>query len=395
MSRFILPLLVLLALLPAAAEESGPETITIGYIELADDPRYPGRDVYTGIDNRTLGRPYPGAEVGLADAQAGAGFLGFSFALLRAETTGAGEAAQVLEGWHSEDEVHFVLVDLPAPELVALADAAAGLPVLLLNVSALADSLRDEQCRANVAHVIPSRSMLTDALVQYLLAQNWVDLLVLHGGSDADLEHVQALERSAQKFGARIVAKHPFELGGDPRNRDSNNVALMTGEPDHDVVYVADSSRQFAPFVPYSTHLPRPVVGDSGLRPLAWHWSWNRHGAPQLQHRFEEFAMPRQMNSGAWAAWAAMKAISQAAIRASSDPAEMRQFMLSDQLNLDGVKGNPSSFRVWNQQLRQPILLATDSAVIARAPVGGALHQTNVLDTLGADAPESRCQLDP
>ena len=41
-----------------------------------------------------------------------------------------------------------------------------------------------------------------------------------------------------------------------------------------------------------------------------------------------------------------------------------------------------------------PIMLATPLAVIATAPVDGFLHQTNTLDTLGDDAPETPCRLD-
>jgi ABC transporter substrate binding protein (PQQ-dependent alcohol dehydrogenase system) len=66
--------------------------------------------------------------------------------------------------------------------------------------------------------------------------------------------------------------------------------------------------------------------------------------------------------------------------------------LLSDKLTLDTVKGNPGSFRAWDHQLRAPVLLSTADAVIARAPLPQFLHQTDVLDTLGVDAPESACR---
>ncbi|MCK5624155.1 MAG: amino acid ABC transporter substrate-binding protein, partial [Alphaproteobacteria bacterium] len=58
----------------------------------------------------------------------------------------------------------------------------------------------------------------------------------------------------------------------------------------------------------------------------------------------------------------------------------------------DAYKGNPASFRPWNNQLRQPILLHTHNAVAARAPLDGFLHRRDVLDTLGIDEPESKCR---
>lgn len=56
-------------------------------------------------------------------------------------------------------------------------------------------------------------------------------------------------------------------------------------------------------------------------------------------------------------------------------------------------RGTPTSFRSWTNRLRQPILQHSCNAVIARAPVEGFLHPTDVLDTLGVDAPESGCKL--
>ena len=50
------------------------------------------------------------------------------------------------------------------------------------------------------------------------------------------------------------------------------------------------------------------------------------------------------------------------------------------------------SFRAWDGQLRQPLLLTDGQGVIALAPAEGVLHPKNNLDTLGADAPEKLCK---
>jgi ABC transporter substrate binding protein (PQQ-dependent alcohol dehydrogenase system) len=59
---------------------------------------------------------------------------------------------------------------------------------------------------------------------------------------------------------------------------------------------------------------------------------------------------------------------------------------------LDGSKGVKMSFRAWDGQLRQPLLLSDGQGVIGAAPADGVLHPKNVLDTLGADAPEKLCK---
>jgi ABC transporter substrate binding protein (PQQ-dependent alcohol dehydrogenase system) len=167
----------------------------------------------------------------------------------------------------------------------------------------------------------------------------------------------------------------------------------MTAGVDYDVVFVADSSGEFGRYVGYETKLPRPVVGSAGLMPTAWSWSWDRDAAVQLQHRFEKAASPRRMNGADWAAWEAVKAVTQAVMRTrSTDFEAVRAFLLSDKLALDTVKGNPGSFRAWDHQLRAPVLLSTADAVIERAPLSEYLHETNVLDTLGIDAPETACR---
>jgi ABC transporter substrate binding protein (PQQ-dependent alcohol dehydrogenase system) len=202
---------------------------------------------------------------------------------------------------------------------------------------------------------------------------------------------VTSLQHSAKKFGAKIVDTKPFVLSTDPHNRTQSNIVLMT-EGRYDVVYVADSSGEFGRYVPYQTSLPRPVVGSAGLVPTAWSWSWDRDAAVQLQHRFEKSDPQRSMNGADWAAWEAVKAITQATVRSkSTDFDPVKGFLLSDKLTLDTVKGNPGSFRAWDHQLRAPVLLSTADAVIARAPLPQFLHQTDVLDTLGVDAPESAC----
>ena len=60
--------------------------------------------------------------------------------------------------------IRFVVADLPADMLLAVADAAAKDNILIFNAGATDDVLRQEQCRANVIHIAPSRAMLADAL---------------------------------------------------------------------------------------------------------------------------------------------------------------------------------------------------------------------------------------
>ena len=94
------------------------------------------------------------------------------------------------------------------------------------------------------------------------------------------------------------------------------------------------------------------MVGSAGLVPTAWSWNWDRDAAVQLQHRYEKSDPQRSMNGADWAAWEAVKAITQATVRSkSTDFDPVKGFLLSNKLTLDTVKGNPGSFRAWDHQL--------------------------------------------
>jgi ABC transporter substrate binding protein (PQQ-dependent alcohol dehydrogenase system) len=376
----------------AHADPTAAKAIKLGYVELDNDPRYANKGAIDGIVFSDLGRPYEASQVALADARAIGRVTKVDFSMERVTAESVDELAQKVAGWIGSEGIHFILADLPAAALLDLGRRLKDKPVLLFNVSAPEDSLRGADCLPDIVHTYPSEAMLSDALLQYLVSKGWPQIMVLQGPSPEDAAMVTSLQHSAKKFGAKIVDVKPFLLSTDPRNRTESNVVLMT-EGHYDVVYVADSSGEFGRYVPYQTSLPRPVVGSAGLTPTAWSWSWGRDAAVQLQHRYEELSPGRRMNGADWAAWEAVKAVTEASVRSKSTEFDtVKTFLLSDKLTLDTVKGNPGSFRPWDHQLRAPVLLSTADAVIARAPLPQFLHQTNVLDTLGVDAPESACR---
>jgi len=291
-------------------------------------------------------------------------------------------------------DIHLFVLDLPAETVGRLATALNGKPALLFNATAPDDSLRRALCAPNLIHTMPSLAMLTDALAQDLVAHKWRDVLLLEGPQEPDKILADGFARSAAKFGARLVERRGFKLGNDPRERDDNNVALLTATGrDYDVVFVADSDGEFARGLPYRTTRPRPVIGSTGLVAAAWHWTWDRYGAPQLINRFLARAN-RHMTGLDWSVWIAVKMIVQASLRTHGGDYPAQAAHLLGDATYDGVKGLAVSLRPWDHQLRQAILLSTPDSVIAAAPLPGFLHATNELDTLGDDRLETPCRLD-
>ena len=284
-----------------------------------------------------------------------------------------------------------LLADLPADWLLAATDAGK-LPVL--NLSESADRLRERDCRPRLWHLMPSERMRADALAQTLAARRWQQVLLLTGPTADDQERSATAQAAIKRYGLKLVASKPFKLSADPRERDLANPLLLTGTAGgaaYDVVWVVDGDGEFARALPYRSALPRPVVGDAGLVALAWHASFERYGAPQVSRRFAK-ASGRAMTGQDWSAWLAGKALVAAAVAAPKGPTAAFQKALAE-VELDGSKGVAMSFRGWDGQLRQPMLLSDGQSVVATAPVDGILHPKNALDTLGADAPEKGCNL--
>jgi ABC transporter substrate binding protein (PQQ-dependent alcohol dehydrogenase system) len=370
-----------------------PAKVTIGFVEIDGDARHEPLRAYERLILKTREHPFAGAQVGIEETTALVRVLRTEFALERITVKSVAEVAPAVTK-AQERGINFFVLDTPAEAFKPLAAAVKGRDALLFNATAPEDSLRREVCAREIVHTLPSQAMLSDGLMQHLASRKWRDILVLQGPAPADALVTKAFENSAKKFGARIVANKQFKAGTDPRERELNNPALLTaGTRDYDVLFIADDAFEFARQVSYQTVRARPVVGATDLEPVAWHWTWEHNGAPQVNSRFQKITNGRRMESADWAAWIAVKMVVKAVQGArSNDFKKLRDFILGG-ATFDGDKGLAVSVRPWDNQLRQAVLLATPYSVVANAPVDGFLHRTNVLDTLGDDQQETPCKL--
>jgi ABC transporter substrate binding protein (PQQ-dependent alcohol dehydrogenase system) len=387
---FVIVWLLALCANPALA---ATEVFTFAYLQRANDPAYDQHRVYTGLVLRDRSPPLDGAKTALRDSRVFGRAVGVTFELREATLGEADEVVAAIEALAAEGTRAFLL-DLPLEDMKQAAATLAGRDLLLFNIRHGANELRGEDCSPVLFHTIASDAMLMDGLAQFLFKKNWTDVLILEGENEGDLIMSAAFQESADKFRLNVVDVRPFVLSNDPRVRDETNIPLLTGDADYDVIFLADTLGEFGRYVPYQTYEARPVVGSEGLVASAWHWTWERYGAPQLNQRFDRIAK-RPMRDTDYAAWAAVKSVVEAMVRTDSrDIAVLRDYLTADAFTLDTYKGVPGNFRPWNNQLRQAVLLHTHNAVIARAPLEGFLHQTNNLDTLGVDRPESACRFE-
>ena len=294
---------------------------------------------------------------------------------------------------------HFVLVDAAPATLLKMADALKGKEALLINYSAPDDSLREEDCRAQVLHTAPTRSMLADGLAQYLAWKKWPRWLLVLGPTEKDKLYADAIRRAAKRFGAKIVEERVFTYDTGNRRSDGGfeqvqqQIPTFTqGAPDHDIVIVADESSLFGDYLPYRTWEPRPVAGTAGLTAQSWHPAIELWGGTQFQNRFKRQSA-RDMRPIDYNAWLAARMIGEAASRTKSGKyADLVGYIKSPKFDIAGFKGVGLSLRNWNGQLRQPILITTPKLLVSVSPQQGFLHQFSELDTLGVDKPETKCR---
>lgn len=370
--------------------------IKIGYLRQEVDRLLP----ISRLDYLHADRGIAGTQVGINDNNTTGRFMNQSFTLQSEIVPPGGDALAALNKL-LEAGNGFILVDAPADVLLKLSDAVKGKDVVLFNTSASDSRLRGEECRANVIHTALSRNQEADALAQYLIWKKWNRWFLIRGKNPADVDYAEAVKQSAKKFGGQIVEERVYDKAAGARGTDSGHEQVQQQMPlftqdaeSHHVVFAADESDIFAPYLPYRTWDPRPVVGSAGLIATSWHPSQEQWGGTQLNTRFEKHAK-RYMQPLDYNAWVAVRSVGEAAIREkTADTKALRDYILSDKFGLASFKGQNVSYRSWNNQLRTPILLADLKVPVSVSPQVGFLHQKAEVDTLGIDEPETKCDFD-
>jgi ABC transporter substrate binding protein (PQQ-dependent alcohol dehydrogenase system) len=340
-----------------------------------------------------------GARLAIEDNNTTGKFLNQHFTLVEFRVKDGDDAAKAAVAL-ADRNIAFVITDLPADALLKAADAVRDRGTVLLNAGAIDDRLREEDCRANVIHAAPTRSMLADGLAQYLVWKQWKRWMLVVGSHDEDRRFAEALRRSATRFGAKIVQERVFEDTGGARRTDSGvtliqrQMPVFTQQaPAYDILVAADESEVFASYLPYRTWDARPVAGSAGLVPKSWDAAQDQWGAVQMQNRFLKLNS-RRMTALDMQAWTAARMIGEAVSRAnSSDRKTVLDFLKGPDFSIAAFKGQRLTLRDWNLQLRQPILLVDGRMVVSVSPQEAFLHQVSELDTLGVDRPETKCKL--
>lgn len=377
----------------SVAGRGEPATLGIGYVGPEGDTPAPFGPPGNIIKQEGLA----GALLGIADNNTTGKFTGQNFELAPHLLDNGGEPGNAVRTL-AERGLKLIIANLDAADLLKAAEAARAFGTTLLNVKAPDDAPRNEQCGTELLHTIPSRAMLTDALGQYLAWKKWQRWFVVVGPATADRLYADDLRASAKKFGAQIVVQKEWTFQTANARADTGHVTLQTEIPsftraaDHDVLIVADEAREFGDYLLGRTALPRPIFGTAGVVATGWSPVNTEWGALQLQSRFSK-RFGRDMTAVDYAAWIAVRSLGEAATRTRSvEPEAILRYLHGAEFVVSGFKGRGQSFRPWDGQMRQPILLAGPNLLVSASPQPSYLHRVSELDTLGTDREESKCR---
>jgi ABC transporter substrate binding protein (PQQ-dependent alcohol dehydrogenase system) len=378
-----------------ARAQTTPLDVSIGYISEA----IPEPDPLSLVEIVPKDKGIAGVHLGTEDNNTTGKFLKQTYAVTEKVIPEGGDlhqAATELAG----AGIKLIIANLTADRLLELAGYPEMQDAVILDMRTQDDRLRETDCRANVFHIMPNRAMKADALAQYLVSKQWMKWVLIEGSNPDDKLFADAIRRAAKRFAGNIVEERTYTFTAGSRRSDTGQAQirkqmteLTQRLPDHDVIIVADESEVFGDYLPYRTWDARPVVGTQGLVPTAWHRSQEQWGGTQIQRRFIK-AANRPMLERDYTGWMAARTFGESVTRISTaDPKAMRDYLLSDKFELAAFKGQGLTFRHWDQQLREPILLASPLMLVSVSPQEGFLHQVSELDTLGLDRPETKCKL--
>lgn len=364
------------------------QLIDIAYLSQSQNPP---TETLSNLDPFVAEKGSQGAELAIKDNNTTGEFTHQKFALHKFIVPADGNVNEIFKA-NIATKFSYVITNLNTENTLAVSDLNKNSDTLFFDAGNIDDALRNQQCRANTLHILPSRAMKADALAQYMMKKKWTKWFLVIGNTPEDTFFADALKRSAKRFSMKIVTEKKWEHTFDARKTAQSDISVFTQSNDYDVLVVADEQGLFGEYLAYRTWLSRPIIGTQGLIATSWHPTHDLWGATQIQHRFYDLAK-RNMEEQDYGAYLAVRAIGEAATRTKSNELKtVRDYLKSPQFTLQGYKGNALSFRAWDGQLRQAILLAAPRSLVTVAPIEGFLHPKTELDTLGFDEKESGCK---
>jgi branched-chain amino acid transport system substrate-binding protein len=313
-----------------------------------------------------------GAKMGIAEADSMAQMFGKKIELAVPPVPGPEKLAGVASRLVKEG-VSVLVGGGDERSAEALREVAREGNALFLNVGSAADRLRTERCDRHTFHVFASVEMQVGAVGVWLIEEKKARRWAVLTESDELRRAVSAL---AEARGATVVDDALAVSGTTDwrpaleRFRAAAPEALWIGLPPGSL---SGFFQQYGPaglsgplvgITPGAVGLPNLRQGVlGGVWPVIWYHTLEKYSARDLNSRHKRrFGEP--LDGASWSAWAALKLVGEAAVRGSTTPQAILEYLETDP-PFDGHKGRPLTFRKRDHQLRQPLYLAQARPVTA------------------------------
>lgn len=329
------------------------------------------------------------------------------------------------------EEVRGIVGAFDVDTAAMLAAKASRAGVLFMNIGAQADDLRGANCDPFTFHVEASSSMYVDAMVRRYIAsgvKRWCFVRT------DESEQVARFERAKQTLRAldpgatsvtdvRVEEGQPDFTGSFEAVADGapDLVAMLlsplsqlvflgqfqTSDLDAKVIGYPAPATQLRQF--YATSAYDAPTAGSGQHEALWDASLDQGGAADVNARFLN-RFGRGMDPPAWAAYVAVKVMTDAATHTGSlEPSDWAEYLADPSTTVDVYKGLGTSFRPWDHQLRQPLYIldtnmgytdakyyrdiATLDATVPDLQGAGVAEAEGRLDLLGVGESATACVL--
>lgn len=237
---------------------------------------------------------------------------------------------------------------------------------LFLNVGSASDRLRTERCDRHMFHLHASLQMHVGAAGFWLIEEKRLRRWAVLSESDEIQRAVVAFAEARGATiaeGARAVSGTTDWRPTLERLRAAQPEALWIGLRAETVPGFlqqygrAGLAGELVRIMPDAIGAPKlERAAGSGVWPVMWHHTLEKYSARDLNNRYRRrFGVG--LDGASWSAWAALKLVGEAMLRAGTTPQALLEYLESDP-PFDGHKGRPLTFRKWDHQLRQPMYLA-------------------------------------
>ena len=264
---------------------------------------------------------------------------------------------------------------------------------------------RPRSARSNAASTCfmssPTMRCAPTRSAQYLIWKKWPRWFVIRGDTPADQDYLAQVKRTAARFGGKIVEDKVYDLPPGARNLDLGPSADADADPHGDARQRPTTTwygSSIATTISATTCSTAPTCRGRWWARKACRRSPGTSPTPSTAPCISRTRFRARQAPAGRARLHRLARLARARPIRRCSPARPRRprsrpTCCPTHFKLEGFKGQAMSFRTWDHQMRQPIMLGGGTRVpVSTSPQEGFLHPTNRHRHARLRQPETKCK---